>query len=167
MAESLWLYNHCIYKRQHCSYNNAKLILLSIMVLYSCKLCPTSYRTRSSAVYVNHSRILSNQWYIPCGVEGCLSNFRSYGAFHSHISRDYSDGTRTRGTHKYLKNVGVTVRCTVPTCEEKGDFVNFIKHLNVHILNGIKIKCPAKGCGKQMNKRSTFSAHVTFHYGME
>jgi len=41
-----------------------------------------------------------------------------------------------------------------------------VKHLKSHIAAGMKVKCPAQGCGRIFSKKSSFSAHLSVKHGI-
>jgi len=81
--------------------------------------------------------------------------------FRVHRSRDHLN--RRKST--FLQNVGCVSRCEVDSCQQLIPFNDMLKHLKLHIEAGQTITCPAFGCGRQMSKRSTFSAHISFKHG--
>jgi len=95
-------------------------------------------------------------------VPGCTRIFRKLGAFYSHLSRDHLKQQRSSN---FLQNIGCNIRCEVESCQQSVPFTDMVRHLKVHIAAGQTIKCPALGCGTNMSKRSTFSAHVSVKHG--
>jgi hypothetical protein len=57
------------------------------------------------------------------------------------------------------------VKCQVTSCQKIVSFSDLVKHLKGHIDAGIRIKCPAAGCGREMANKSTFSAHISVKHG--
>ena len=58
------------------------------------------------------------------------------------------------------------VKCNVEGCNAVVNFADLVRHLKGHISAGIKIKCPAQGCGRVVSKKSTFTAHLSVKHGM-
>ena len=58
------------------------------------------------------------------------------------------------------------VKCNVEGCNAVVNFADLVRHLKGHISGGIKIKCPAQGCGRVVSKKSTFTAHLSVKHGM-
>lgn len=113
---------------------------------------------------MKHYRVHSNQSMIPCGVSGCNKHFRKLSAFYSHLSRDHRL-LQNRKTASFVQTLGVKVKCQVTSCQRIVSFSDLVKHLKGHIDAGIRIKCPAAGCGREMAKKSTFSAHISIKHG--
>jgi len=77
--------------------------------------------------------------------------------------RVHSNMIRQRGRASYLQNVGVTSQCQV--CLTSFPFNDLVKHLKGHITADTSINCPVGGCGRKMNNKSTFSAHMSVKHG--
>lgn len=128
--------------------------------MYECRIC--DFRTHLPNSYMKHFRVHRGAMTVPCGVPGCTRIFRKLGAFYSHLSRDHLKQQRSSN---FLQNVGCNIRCDVDSCQQSVPFTDMVKHLQVHIAAGQTIKCPALGCGREMSKRSTFSAHISVKHG--
>jgi hypothetical protein len=60
-----------------------------------------------------------------------------------------------------LQNVGTNATCQITSCGKVIPFTNLVAHLKQHIKAGLKIHCPVDGCGREMKKISSFSAHIS------
>jgi hypothetical protein len=64
----------------------------------------------------------------------------------------------------YLQNVGTSAVCEVASCKKTLQFSDLVAHLKSHLKSGSKINCPAAGCGREMRKVSSFSAHISIKH---
>jgi len=121
--------------------------------MFVCSFC--YFRTYSVRSYVEHCRVHSNNYCIPCGATGCHKQFRTLTALCAHACR----GHRFRQVEG-----GCTLRCTVGGCKTACEYRTLLKHMYKHIADGVTVTCPVDTCGRKFSKRSTFSAHMSIKH---
>lgn len=129
-----------------------------------CHKC--GFKTRILRRYVLHYKKhchVPNLVY-PCGVLGCCKQFRSFGTFNVHVSRQHADLRYGSVSKRERAIAGMLLRYGVAHCHAVCDDVKkLISHLKDHVQSLTAVKCPFKNCTKLFENVtvSTFKSHIS------
>jgi len=130
--------------------------------MFLCHFCPHETSALNKHIHhrLHHRHITA---YFHCGLDGCRSNFLSEASLRSHLSRFHKVGVRA-GTNSLplIQNNEAKFVCSLDHCKKVfDDQGSFMKHLKFHILSGLSIECPARGCSKRYSNCQSLSGHLS------
>ena len=135
-----------------------------------CNTCDKKCKNLSE--YVTHCRTHrhDNNTRFSCCIPGCIRTFYTYKSLVSHISRNHNDSKHSNESQLtqvglQVRDAGIDVECMLTVCKHRcSDLKELMSHLRGHIDSGLKIPCPFDPCGKQFDKKKSFSSHVSRYH---
>ena len=131
-----------------------------------CNVCDKQCRILSD--YMTHCRTHrhDNNIRFSCCIPGCIRTFYTYNGLFSHISRNHNDCEQSNESKlTQVRYSGINVQCMLTVCKHIcSDLKELMSHLRDHIDSGLMIPCPFDPCGKQFDKKSSFSSHVSRYH---
>lgn len=134
--------------------------------MFYCKFC--SFIHPHFNCYLEHLKVhssLNNKFL--CGFDHCDKVYNVLTSLQSHVHRFHKTKI-FKDVHSDIVDNGLLseeICCTVEFCTQKYDNrQQMIKHLKMHINEGMIIRCCYSNCEKTYNKINSFSSHLTKYH---
>ena len=139
------------------------------LVMYKSKSC--LYRPLTLKDFVRHYGLHTNIASItfPCAIPDCARDFRTYGAFKSHVARNHQNIRVQRSQVLEVSDLAtLETQCPFTFCAKiSKNLKDLLQHLKTHTIQGNEVQCPFEGYRSTFRIKSSFSSHVTRKHKQE
>lgn len=124
--------------------------------------------------YVQHTKLHSNapNYHYQCGVPDCSRRYRKHTGLQIHMYRQHRSYLQAAGpilpdTSALPPDTSALppdtpLKCLLEACAFKCDtLASLIKHLKMHIREGMVTRCPFRGCDCTFTHMMTFASHIS------
>ena len=145
------------------------LFCLSFFPEMLCSICSRSFlASTNKEEFLKHMRTHRNtrNAKYQCILHNCQAVYYNFNSFKSHLRRKHTHpfacGFETTTVSNIQLSVTLPLRCSVALCKKLCDsYEDLVKHMKVHIRQGINVQCPYVNCSASYSVVSSFSSHIS------